>query len=79
MNEWMELAEHGEDVNCMNDVMDRAIEKFGPKPTPKQISNLARYRGLTYQRNGTRNHDQPQASIPKLPLSPLKSIFPTNT
>jgi hypothetical protein len=74
----MELTEHGEDVNCMNDVMDRATEKFGPKPTPKQVSDLVRYRGLTYQKNGTKNQDKPQASVPKVPLSPPKSVFPTD-
>jgi hypothetical protein len=79
MNEWMELVEHGEDVNCMNDVVDRATKKFGPKPTPKQVSDLARYRGLTYQRNGTRNQEKTQASVPKIPLSPPRSIFPTDT
>jgi hypothetical protein len=35
MNEWMELTKHGRDVNCMNDVVDKAIENFGPKPNPK--------------------------------------------
>jgi hypothetical protein len=40
---------------------------------------LARHRSLTYQRNGTRNQDKPQASVPKVPLSPPKSIFPIDT
>jgi hypothetical protein len=40
---------------------------------------LARYRGLTYQRNGTRNQDKPRASVPKVPIPPPKSIFPTDT
>jgi hypothetical protein len=35
MNEWMDLTEHGMDVNYMNDMVDRATEKCGPKPTPK--------------------------------------------
>jgi hypothetical protein len=78
INEWMELAEHGEDMNCMN-VVDRATKKFGPNPTPKRVSNLARYRGLTYQRNGTKNQDQPQANVPKVPPPPPKSIIPTHT
>jgi hypothetical protein len=79
MNDWMELTEHGRDVNCMNDVVDKKTKRFSPKPTPKQVSDLARYRGLTYQRNGTRNQDKPQASVPKIPLFPPKSIFPIDT
>ena len=38
MNEWMELMEHSRDVNCMNEVVEKVTEKFGPKPTPKQVS-----------------------------------------
>jgi hypothetical protein len=60
-------------------VVDKATEKFGPKPTPKQVSEMARYRGFTYQRNGAKNQDKPQASVPKVPPPPPKSIVPTNT
>jgi hypothetical protein len=59
MDEWMDLMEHSKDVNCMNNVVDRAIEKFGPGPTPEQVSEMARYRGITYQRNGNNNQDRP--------------------
>jgi hypothetical protein len=38
----------------MNEVMDKVTENFGPKPTPKQVSEMARYRGFTYQRYGTK-------------------------
>jgi hypothetical protein len=79
MNEWMELTEHGRDVNCMNDVVDKATERFGPKPNPKQVSEMARYRGLTYQRNGAKNQEKLQASVSKVPPPPRKSIVPTNT
>jgi hypothetical protein len=79
MSEWMELVEHSEDVNYMNNVVDRATEKFGPKPTPKQVSDLARYRGLTYQRNGTGNQEKTRSNVPKMPLAPPRSIFPTET
>jgi hypothetical protein len=47
MNEWMELVEQSRDVNCINDFVDKATERFGPKPTPKQVPEMARYRGLT--------------------------------
>jgi hypothetical protein len=47
MNEWMDLMEHSEGVSCMNNVVvDRKTENFGPKPTPQQVSEMARYRGM---------------------------------
>ena len=39
---------------------------------------MARYRGCTYQRNGTKNQDRPQESVPKTPPPLPKSIVPTN-
>jgi hypothetical protein len=72
MNEWMDLMEHSEGVNCNNVVEDRAIEKFGPKPTPQQVSEMAKYRGITYQRNGNRNQDRNQANFPKVAQTPPK-------
>jgi hypothetical protein len=38
MHDWMEFAEQGSSASCMNNVVDKAIEKFGPKPTPQQVS-----------------------------------------
>ena len=52
---------------------DRVTEKFGPKPTPKQESEMARYRGITYQRNENRNQERNQANIPKVAPTPPKS------
>ena len=40
---------------------------------------MARYRGFTYQRDGTKNQHRPQASVPKTPPPPPKSIVPTNS
>jgi hypothetical protein len=48
----------------MNNVVDKATEKFGPKPTPQQVAEMAKYRGITYQRNG--NKDKGQSSVPKV-------------
>jgi hypothetical protein len=73
MYDWMGLDEHNEgasNMNCMSDVVvDKATEKFGPKPTPQQVAEMAKFRGITYQRNG--NKSQNQANIPKVaPNSP---------
>jgi hypothetical protein len=79
MNEWMELMEHSREVNCMNEYVDNVTKKFGPKPTPKQVSEIARYRGFTYQRDGTKNQYKPKEKCLRyLPPSP-KSIVPINT
>jgi hypothetical protein len=74
MNEWMEITEHSREVNCMNDVVDKATKRFGPNPTPKRVSEMARYRDLTYQTDGTKNQDGPKTHPP-----PPNSIVPTNS
>jgi hypothetical protein len=74
MYDWMDLMEHSEGVNSMNNVVaDKATEKFGPKPTPQQVAEMAKYRGITYQRNGNRSQDRNQANIPKIAPTPPKS------
>jgi ribonuclease HI len=79
MHDWMEFVEQGGNANCMNNVVDKATEKFGPKPTPQQVSEMAKYRGITYQRNGQRNQDRPQVNIPKVAPSPPKSNVHANS
>jgi hypothetical protein len=74
MYEWMDLMEHSEGVNCNNVVVDRVTKKFGPKPTPQQVSEKAGYRGITYQRNGNKNQDRPQGSILGMPPPPPKTM-----
>jgi hypothetical protein len=71
MNEWMEITEHSREVNCMNDVVDKATKRFGPNPTPKRVSEMAKY---TYQTDGTKNQDGPKTHPP-----PPNSIVPTNS
>ena len=68
MYEWMDLMEHSEGVSCMNNVVvDKATKTFSPKPTPQQVSEMARYRGITYQRNGNNNQDRPQGFFSRIP------------
>jgi hypothetical protein len=38
MYDWMEFVEYGSRANYMNNVVDKAIELFGPKPTPQQVA-----------------------------------------
>ena len=60
MNDWMELMEHSRDVNYMNNDVEKVTKIYGPKPTPKQVSEMARHKGITYQRRGTQSQDSPQ-------------------
>jgi hypothetical protein len=66
-------------VNCMNNVVDKVTEKFGPKPTPKQVSEMARYRGITYQRNGNKIKIGLKQVFLRIPPPPPKSMVPTNS
>jgi hypothetical protein len=72
--DWMDLMEPSEEMNCINDVVeDKATKKFGQKPTPQQVAEMARYKGITYQRNGNRSQDKSHANIPKVAPTPPKS------
>jgi hypothetical protein len=77
MYDWMDYAEHGNNANFMNNVVDKATEKFGPKPTPQQVAKMAKCRGITYQRNG--NKDKGQSSVPKVSPFPPKSNVHINS
>jgi hypothetical protein len=75
MHDWMGFD--GSSGNFMNSNVDKATEKYGPKPTPQQVAEMAKYRGITYQRNGNKGQDKCQTSVPK--VSPSKSNVPINT
>jgi hypothetical protein len=79
MNEWMDLMEYSEGVNCNNVVEDRATKKCGPKPTPQQVSEMAKYRGIKYQRNGNINQDRNQEHIPNVAPPPPKPMVHTSS
>jgi hypothetical protein len=78
MYDWMNDCDHGSNGNFMSGNVDRATKKYGPKPTPQQIAEMAKYKGITYQRNGNKGNDKGQASIPKVPPSFSKSSEPIN-
>jgi hypothetical protein len=31
---------------------------FGPKPTPQQIAEMDKFKGITYQRNGNKSQEK---------------------
>jgi hypothetical protein len=51
----------------------------GPKPTPQQIAGMAKFRGITYQRNGNKSQDKNQANVPKVAPTPPKSSVHANS
>jgi ribonuclease HI len=76
MYDWMDSYDYGSYGNYMSGNVDRATEKYGPKPTPQQIAEMAKYKGYTYQRSG--NKDKGQTSAPKVPPTSPKSSEPIN-
>jgi hypothetical protein len=78
MYDWMNNYDHGSYGNFMSGNVDRATEKYGPKPTPQQIAEMAKYKGITYHRNGKKGNDKGQTSVPKVSPSFPKSSEPIN-
>jgi hypothetical protein len=74
----MNFNGHGSSGNLMNGIVDKATKKYRPKPTPQQIAEMAKYKGITYQMNGNRGHDKGQTSVPKVSPNPPKSNVPIN-
>jgi len=42
----------GSNGKFMNGNVDKATEKYGPKPTPQQVAEMDKYRGLTCNNPG---------------------------
>jgi hypothetical protein len=51
----------------------------GPKPTPQQVAEMDRYRGITYKRNGNNNQGRPQGSILGMPPPPPNPMVHTSS
>jgi hypothetical protein len=77
MYDWIDSSEPNggvEHMICMGDVMvDKAIEMFGPKPTPQKIDEMAIFKGITYQIYENKSQDKNQENIPKVASNPPKS------
>jgi hypothetical protein len=74
--DWMDTYDYGSHGNFMSGEVDKVTEKYGPKPTPQQIAEMAKYKGYTYQRSG--NKDKGQTSTPKVNPTFPKSKEPIN-
>jgi hypothetical protein len=76
MYDWMDEYDYGSHGNFMSGEVDKATEKYGPKPTPQQIAEMAKYKGYTYQRGG--NKDKGQTNTPKVSPAFSKTNEPIN-
>ena len=75
--EWIEMMEQSSRVNYVNDQVDKVTKVYGQKPTQGQILEMARHKGITYQRRGKQSQEKTQVSIPKV-SSPLKENVHSN-
>jgi hypothetical protein len=77
MDHWIQMKERSEDANEVIEEYDNATKLYGKKPTPEQILEMARFKGITYQKKG--NENKPNQNIPKVPTQSIpKVITPPN-
>jgi hypothetical protein len=74
---YLDVTDYGSYGNFMSGVVDKATEKYGPKPTPHQVAEMACFRGITYHRKENKSQEKGQTSPPK--VSPPKSKVSVNT
>jgi hypothetical protein len=74
--DYLDVTDYGSYGNFMSGVVDKATEKYGPKSTPHQVAEMARFRGITYNRKENKSQEKSQTNPPK--VSPPKSKLPVN-
>jgi hypothetical protein len=65
MDHWMQIKERSENAKDVIKECDNATEVLGKNTTPKQILEMARYKGVTYQRKGNGNTTMTDQNIPE--------------
>jgi hypothetical protein len=74
MDHWIQTIERSQNsVNVMKEY-DNVTKLFGEKPTPEQILEMARYKGVTYQRKGNENPTKTNQNIPKAITPPTSEL-----
>ena len=71
------MMEQSSRVNFVIDQVDKVTKVYGKNPTQGKILEMARHKGITYQRRGKKNQEKTQASILKV-CSPLKENVHSN-
>jgi hypothetical protein len=56
----LDVTDYGSYGNFMSGVVDKATEKYGPKPTPHQVAEMAHFRGITYHRKENKSQEKGQ-------------------
>jgi hypothetical protein len=74
MDHWMQIKERSENAKDVIKEYDNATKVLGKKPTPEQILEMARYKGVTYQRKGNGNTTKTDQNIPKAITPPTSEL-----
>jgi hypothetical protein len=72
MDYWLQMQERSEQVNQVVEEYDNVTKLYGHKSTNEQILEMARHKGIVYQRKGKEGTNKSQPNFPKV-------TTPTNT
>jgi hypothetical protein len=75
MDHWLQMQERCEQANEVVEEYDNVTKLYGHKPTNEQILEMARHKGIVYQRKGREGASKSQTNFPKvttpLPITDL--------
>jgi hypothetical protein len=67
---WIQIQEISEQANEVVEKYDNVTKLYGKKPTNEQILEMARHKGIVYQRKGKDGPNKYQTKFPKV-ITPL--------
>ena len=70
MDHWLKMQERCEQTNDVVEEYDNVTKLYGHKPTNEQILEMARHKGIVYQRKGRDGASKSQANFPKVTNPP---------
>ena len=66
MDYWLQMQEISEQTNQVVEEYDNVTKLYGHKPTNEQILEMARHKGIVYQRKGKEETNKSQPNFPKV-------------
>jgi hypothetical protein len=66
MDYWLQMQERSEQSNQVIEEYDNVTKLYGHKPIDEQILEMARHRGIIYQRRGKEGTSNSQPNFPKV-------------
>jgi hypothetical protein len=66
MDHWIQMQEISEQANEVVREYDNVTKLYGQKPTNEQILEMARHKGIVYQRKGKDGPNKSQTNFPKV-------------